>query len=100
MFARIGIWEGSEEELEKWIVRSREHNKPNIVRDAGLKAVYWLADRSAGKGMIVTLWQSEQAMKASEAAALKRQSGTKASTGAKVTTERYEVVDTLVMPGD
>jgi len=99
MFARIGIWQGSREELEKWIVRSREHNKPNIAQDAGLKAVYWLADRGAGKGMIVTLWENEQAMKASEAAALKRQAGTTGSTGAKVTTERYEVVDSLLAHG-
>jgi heme-degrading monooxygenase HmoA len=97
MFARIGIWEGTKEELEKWIVRSREQVKPNIARDRGLKAVHWLADRKAGRGLIVTLWEDEQAMNASETAALKRQSGMTAATGAKVTTQRYEVVDSLVM---
>jgi len=49
MFARIGIWEGTAEELEKWIVRGREQVKPNILKDPGLNAVYWLADRKAGK---------------------------------------------------
>jgi heme-degrading monooxygenase HmoA len=47
--------------------------------------------------MIVTFWESREAMEASEQARLKRQSGTSAATGAQVTTERYEVVDTLVM---
>jgi heme-degrading monooxygenase HmoA len=97
MFARIGIWEGTAEELEKWIARGREQVKPSIAKDPGLKAVYWLADRDAGRGLIVTIWESEEAMNASEAARLKRQSGMAAATSAKVTTSRYEVVDSLFM---
>ena len=97
MFARIGTWEGSGEELERWIRRSREEVKPSIERDPGLTAAYWLVDREAGKGLIVTLWESAEAMRASEEARRKRQAATTASTGAKVTTERFEVVDSLVM---
>jgi heme-degrading monooxygenase HmoA len=97
MFARIGTWEGTAEELEKWIVHGREQVKPNILKDPGLKAVYWLADRKVGKGMIVTVWESEEAMNASEAARLKRQAGMAAATGAKVTTDRYEVVDSVLI---
>jgi heme-degrading monooxygenase HmoA len=100
MFARIGTWEATPEELERWIVRGREQVKPSISKDPGLTAVYWLADRKAGKGMIVTIWESEEAMNASEAARLKRQAGMAAATGAKVTTDRYEVVDSLLIhPG-
>ena len=54
MFARIGTWQGTAEELEQWIARGREQVKPSILQDGGLRAVYWLADRKAGKGMIVT----------------------------------------------
>jgi heme-degrading monooxygenase HmoA len=54
-------------------------------------------DREAGEAMIVTLWESEAAMRASEEARLKRQSAMTASTAAKVTTQRYQVVETLVM---
>ncbi len=36
-------------------------------------------------------------MRASEEARLRRQAATSAATGAQVTTERYEIVDTLVM---
>ena len=36
MFARLGAWQGSAEELEQWIERGREHVKPSIRQDAGL----------------------------------------------------------------
>jgi heme-degrading monooxygenase HmoA len=62
-----------------------------------LKAVYWLVDREGGKALIVTFWESEEAMRASEEARRRRQAATSAATGAQVTTERYEIVDTLVM---
>ena len=75
MFARIGTWQGSEEELDRWIDRSREQVKPRIAEDPGLVAAYWLVDRSAGKGLIVTLWESEAAMRASEQARLRTAGG-------------------------
>ena len=49
MFARIGTWQGSPADLERWIVRGREQVKPAIRQDPGLTAVYWLVDREAGK---------------------------------------------------
>jgi heme-degrading monooxygenase HmoA len=97
MFARIGTWQGTPDELERWITRAREHVKPSIRQDAGLAAVYWLVDRARGKGLIVTLWESEDAMRASEQARAQRQAGTSVATGAAVTTDRYEVVDSLIM---
>ena len=97
MFARLGAWQGSADELERWIERAREHVKPSIQQDPGLKAAYWLVDRDGGKGLIVTFWESEAAMRASEEARLRRQAATSAATGAQVTTERYEIIDTLVM---
>ena len=97
MFARLGAWQGTAEELEWWIERAREHVKPSIREDAGLRAAYWLVDRAAGKGLIVTFWESEEAMRVSEEARRRRQAATSAATGAQVTTERYEIVDALVM---
>ena len=97
MFARLGAWQGTAEELERWIERGREHVKPSIRQDAGLKAAYWLVDRESGKALIVTFWESEEAMRASEEARRRRQAATSAATGAQVTTERYEIVDALVM---
>jgi hypothetical protein len=96
--ARIGTWEGSPQDLERWVQRSREQVKPSVRADPGLVAAYWLADRAAGKGLIVTLWESDEAMRASEEARRQRQSATTAATGARVATERYEVIDSLAMP--
>ena len=97
MFARIGTWQGSDQELARWIDRSRAQVKPGIAEDPGLVAAYRLVDRSAGKGSIVTLWESEAAMRASEQARLKRQAAMTTNTGAAVTTDRYEVIDSLTM---
>ena len=96
MFARIGTWQGSAEDLERWVIRAREHVKPSLAQDTGLTAAYWLVDRESGRALIVTLWESEEAMRRSEAARARRQAATAATTGAAVTTERYEVVDALV----
>ncbi len=85
--ARIGTWEGSPEDLERWVQRTREEVKPSVRADPGLVAAYWLADRAAGKGMIVTLWESDEAMRASEARR-QRQSATTSATGARVSTQR------------
>jgi heme-degrading monooxygenase HmoA len=97
MYARIGSWEGSADELEQWIVRAREFVKPSLREDAGLRAAYWLVDREGGKAMIVTLWETEEAMRASEEARLRRQRAMATNTGAKVTTQRYEVIDAMVL---
>lgn len=96
MYARIGTWQGTPDELDRWIARAREHVKPSVQQDAGLAAAYWLVDRAGGRGLIVTIWESETAMQASEQARVQRQSATSAATNARVTTDRYEVVDSLI----
>ena len=97
MFARIGTWQGSPDELERWVSRAREQVKPSVEQDPGLHAAYWLVDRQNGKGLIITIWDSEEAMRSSEVARARRQAATSTATGAKVTTDRYEVVDSLAM---
>jgi quinol monooxygenase YgiN len=96
VFARIGTWQGTPDELERWVTRAREHVKPSLRQDAGLAAAYWLVDREGGKGLIVTIWESEAAMRGSEQSRMQRQSATSAATNARVTTDRYEVVDSLL----
>ena len=97
MFVRTGSSQGSPAELDQWISRGREFVKPSLQQDPGLKAAYWLVDPEGGKAMIFTLWESEDAMRASEESRVKRQGAMSAATGAKVTTQRYEVVDALVL---
>ena len=97
MFARIGTWQGSPDQLGRWISRARELVKPSVQQDPGLKVAYWLVDREGGKGLIITIWESEEAMRASEQSRMQRQTATSAATGGKVTTDRYEVVDYLII---
>ena len=93
MFARIGTWQGSPEELENWVARAGEEVKPNVQRQQGLAAANWLVDRVGGKGLSITTWESEEAMHASEQFRSQSQTQTSATTGAGVTTERFEVFD-------
>src|SRR5262245_7777447 len=96
MFARIGRWRGSPDEVERWIARARSEVKPSLANDPGLKAAYWLVDREVGQALIVTIWETAGAMRASEEARARRQAAMSGATGATVTTERYEVVDCLI----
>ena len=96
MFARIGSWQGKPAEIDQWVARGRDFVKPSLEQGSGLKAAYWLVDRENGKAMVVTLWESEEAMLADEEARVKRQSTMAAFTGARVMTTRFEVVDSLV----
>jgi heme-degrading monooxygenase HmoA len=93
MFARIGTWHGSPEDLENWVARASEVVKPKVQHQPGLAAAYWLVDREGGKGLTITFWESEEAMRASEEFRSQSQVQTSDATGAEVTTERFEVFD-------
>jgi heme-degrading monooxygenase HmoA len=93
VFARIGTWQGSPEDLENWVARAGEVVKPKVQQQLGLAAAYWLVDREGGKGLTITFWESEEAMRASEEFRSQSQSQTSVATGAGVTTERFEVFD-------
>lgn len=92
LYARIGVWEGGPEELERWITRSREEVLPNVQRQPGAAGGYLFLDRAAGRALTITLWDSAAAMEASERFRQQTQGQTAAVSGAQVTTERYEVV--------
>jgi heme-degrading monooxygenase HmoA len=92
MFARIGTWQGSPEDLENWVARADEVVKPKVQQQPGL-AAYWLVDREGGKGLTITLWESEEAMRTSEEFRSENQTHTSSATGAGVRTERFEIFD-------
>lgn len=95
MFARIGIWTGTMDELERWVTRSREQVMPTVKQQPGVLGAYWLLDREAGKALTITIWESEAALQTSEQFRTQTQAGTAEASGAAVTTERYQVVATL-----
>jgi heme-degrading monooxygenase HmoA len=59
----------------------------------GFRGVLALADRSTGKMVAITFWESEEAMRASEASANKlRESAAGASAAEIASVDRFEVV--------
>ena len=93
MVARIGKWQGSGEDLERWVVRSQDQVKPAVAQQSGLEGALWLLDRDTGEALTITLWEDEEAMAASERFRQQTQSKTAEESGASVTTATYEVVD-------
>jgi heme-degrading monooxygenase HmoA len=91
--ARLSYLEGSTDSLEAGVKSFREQVVPG-VRENGGKAAYLLVDRATGKAIGVTLWESEDAMRASEEAAnaLRAQAAKEMHATAAPKVERYEVV--------
>ena len=93
MHARVTTFEGPAERMDEGARQAREQILPAARQMEGFKGMYVLADRESGKAMAVTLWASEEAMRASEEAAnrLRQQSAT--SMGEEVrAVDRYEVI--------
>jgi heme-degrading monooxygenase HmoA len=91
--ARLSYLEGSTDTIEAGVKSFREQVVPR-VRDNGGKAAYLLIDRETGKAIGVTLWESEEALRASEeiANALRAQAAEEMHATAAPKVERYEVV--------
>lgn len=92
MFARVSTFEGSPDQLDEGTRYARENVLPSARQDAGWKGVISLVDRNTGKALTITLWDSEQAMRATEQDADKLRSDIASSSRATIKgVERYEV---------
>jgi heme-degrading monooxygenase HmoA len=80
-------------DVDRAIEFVRERIVPSARQQPGIVGAYWLADRASGHGLAVTLWESEAAMLAADAAA-REASGTEREDGAveSATLELYEVI--------
>jgi heme-degrading monooxygenase HmoA len=92
MFARVSRFQETPEGVAESITRTTDVvEKAGAM--AGFKGILYLADRSSGRTMAVTLWDTEEAMRASEEAADRiRADEAQAAGGSIVAVERYEVV--------
>ena len=92
MFARVSTYQESPDRLDDAIRISKEQVLPRAQQIDGFKGAYYLVERHSGKSVSITLWESEEAMRASEEAANQlRSESTQASGGEVVGVERYEV---------
>jgi heme-degrading monooxygenase HmoA len=92
MFARVSRFQGTPEDAAESASGIGEVvEKAEAL--AGFAGMIYLIDRSSGRTMAVTLWESEEAMRASEEAADRIRADEAQKSGASVVAvERYEVV--------
>ena len=96
MHARVSTYQGppnlTQQQVEEGSRYARENILPQARQMDGVKGVIALLDRQSGKALSVTLWESEQAMRASEEAANRlRQESAEAARETVENVERYEV---------
>ena len=92
MFARVSSFQGSPEGVDEGIKVAEEQAVPAAQALPGFKGLMMLVDRNTGKSMAVTLWESEEAMRASEEAANGIRSNVATATDEQIVgVDRYEV---------
>jgi heme-degrading monooxygenase HmoA len=92
VFARVSEVEARPERLDEMHREGVEHILPALKMQEGFNGGLVLADRQGGKVLVVTLWESEQAMDATEEAAHWLGAfGAETAGGMLKSVERYEV---------
>lgn len=92
MLARVSRAQGLPDQLENGI-RVFEDTEATVRQFHGFRGGYVLADRTSGKMMTITLWETEADLRTSATAASElRQIGSRrAGAGGRETVEIYEV---------
>jgi heme-degrading monooxygenase HmoA len=92
VFARVSTFTGTSDQVDEAIRQAREDVVPRLEQLDGYRGAYLLVDRQNAKTLAVTLWESEEAMRASEEEANTLRSETADALGTQmVGVERYEV---------
>ncbi len=93
MYARTSTWTGTAEALERWASHVMERVAPMVAALPGNAGAYFFIDRAGGSGLTLTLWESEDAARASDEAAKKSRESTIAATGVELVERgRFEVL--------
>ena len=92
VFARVSTYLGDPAQIDQGLNYARENIVPRVKQVDGFEGVYYLVDRQSGKALTITLWESEEVLRASEEEAnrLRRESAESASATIE-NVERYEV---------
>lgn len=92
MHARVSRFQDDPTNLDEAERFAMDKIVPAAQAQPGFLGLLSLIDRETGVSLAVTLWESEQAMRASEEAADRLRDDSAAHTGARITSvERYEV---------
>ena len=66
MFASVSTYQGPPDQIDEGVRYAQENIVPTLQEVEGFEGVYLLVDRQSGKVLTITLWESEEAMLASE----------------------------------
>ena len=92
MFARVSAFQGRPDQTAVGIRVAREQILPAARLQDGFRGIYLLFDRESGRSLSITLWETEEDMKASEDAALRARTESAEAAGEVIVgVERYEV---------
>jgi heme-degrading monooxygenase HmoA len=92
VYARVSTLEGSPEQIDEGLRFLREEVLPTGKEDPGFKGLIALGDRQSGKAISITLWESEETMRATEQDANQLRSAWAEGSGQEIASvERYEV---------
>lgn len=93
MHARMTIVEALPEQADSFLTVLREQVLPRARKWDGYRGVLSLIDRSSGKNVTVTIWETEEAMRASDESAGQLRSNAISDVGVSRSpaVERYEV---------
>lgn len=93
MFARVTTQQGSPDGLDASLKVVQEQIVPAAREMSGFERILILADRASGKSLGITLWESEEAMRASEETATTLRAAVAGAGGADVVSvEHLEVL--------
>ena len=92
VYARVSTLEGSPEQIDDGLRYLREEILPTGKDDPGFKGLIALADRQSGKALSITLWESEEEMRATEQDAKELRRAWSETSGQEIASiESYEV---------
>jgi heme-degrading monooxygenase HmoA len=96
MVARTSSWSGSRETLERWAEHVENNVKPFVRGLPGNVGAVFLVDRESGRGVTLTLWESEEAAVETDRNAEQSRTSTVEATGIELVERgRWEVVARL-----
>ena len=93
MHARVSTIEGSPDRVDEGTALIRSKILPELEHVDGFAGVLSLADRVTGRSLTITLWETEDALRASEerANAMRSSAATDLGATADPSVERFEV---------
>lgn len=93
MYARVSKLEGSPEQVDELERVAAEWIAPSLTQMEGFRGILALASRQSGEVQLVTLWESEEALRQSEEDADQLRDVTAQAVDGEISgVERYEVV--------